>query len=162
VREDHYAACDTCATVLYKTADYVVTGRARYVSERGVMQIAAAANEALFPPQDRPQKYCLSSTSRLTTQDREFPGFRILVRVLETFILPRAFTCKQQEKYTNYLQTTILIDSVSFEPTEPSPHPTGVPIGATRPPALFEVIIVFGLGFFHEVEPRYQRLGTEK
>ncbi len=21
--EDHYAACDTCATVLYKTADYV-------------------------------------------------------------------------------------------------------------------------------------------
>jgi hypothetical protein len=72
------------------------------------------------------------------------------------------FTCKQQEKYTNYLQTTILIDSVSFEPTEPSPHPTGVPIGATRPPALFEIIIVFGLGFFHEVEPRYQRLGTEK
>jgi anti-sigma factor RsiW len=26
--EDHYAACDTCATVLYKTADYVDAMRA--------------------------------------------------------------------------------------------------------------------------------------
>jgi anti-sigma factor RsiW len=26
--EDHYAACDTCATVLYKTADYADTIRA--------------------------------------------------------------------------------------------------------------------------------------
>ena len=26
--EDHYAACDTCATVLYRTADYVDAMRA--------------------------------------------------------------------------------------------------------------------------------------
>ena len=26
--EDHYAACDTCATALYKTADYVDAMRA--------------------------------------------------------------------------------------------------------------------------------------
>ena len=26
--EDHYAACDTCATVLYKTVDYVDAMRA--------------------------------------------------------------------------------------------------------------------------------------
>jgi hypothetical protein len=44
--EDHYVACDTCATALYKTADYVHTMHAAAKTLRLVPDSIAATSTA--------------------------------------------------------------------------------------------------------------------
>jgi anti-sigma factor RsiW len=44
--EDHYAACDTCATALYKTADYVHAVHADAKTLRSVPDGMAASSTA--------------------------------------------------------------------------------------------------------------------